>query len=82
VVCGDAIHVDGLLGDTAEEVASSDDDSDFASEGVDRGDLGGHFVNEDSVDAEAGAGGEGFSGELEEDAFVHVRCKYRTALDE
>jgi hypothetical protein len=49
---------------------------------VDSGDLGGYFVDEDCVDAEAGAGGEGFSGELEEDAFVHVRTKYRTALDE
>src|SRR5208283_3596851 len=68
VVCGDAVHVDGLLGDAAEEVAASNDDSDLASEGVDSGDLGGHLVNEDSVDAEARTCGEGFSGELEEDA--------------
>ena len=31
----------------------------------------GYFVDEDGVDAEAAAGGQGFSGELEEDSFVH-----------
>jgi hypothetical protein len=34
-------------------------------------------VDEDGIDAEPGAGGEGLSGELEEDSFVHVRLKYR-----
>ncbi len=75
VVGGDAVHVDGLLGDAAEEVATADDDADLAAEGVDGGDLGGDFVDEDGVDAEAGARGEGFSGELEEDSFVHVRSQ-------
>jgi hypothetical protein len=37
-------------------------------------------VDEDGVDAEACAGGEGFSGELEEDSFVHVWDKYRMGL--
>jgi len=78
VVGGDAVHVDGLLGDSAEEVATSDDDADLAAEGVNGGDFGGYFVDEDSVDAEALAGGQGFSRDLEEDSFVHVRSKYRT----
>ena len=49
------------------------------AERVDGGDLGGYFVNEDGIDAETRACCEGFSGELEEDSFVHVRTKYRTA---
>ncbi len=77
VVCSDAVHVDGLLGDSAEEVAASDDDADLAAEGVDGGYLCCDLVDEDGVDAETGACGEGFSGELEEDSFVHVRSKYR-----
>ena len=52
MVGGDAVHVDGLLGDTAKEVASSDDDANFAAEGVDGGDFSGNFVDEDGVDAE------------------------------
>jgi hypothetical protein len=34
-------------------------------------------VDEDGVDAEALACGQGFSRDLEEDSFVHVRTKYR-----
>ena len=78
VVGGDAVHVDGLLGDAAEEVSSADDDADLAAEGVDGGDLCGYFVNENGVDAETFACSQGFSGEFEEDSFVHVRTKYRT----
>jgi hypothetical protein len=37
-------------------------------------------VDEDRIDAEAGACCEGFSGELEEDSFVHVRTKYRMGV--
>jgi hypothetical protein len=77
VVGGDAVHVDGLLGYAAEEVASTDDDADLAAEGVYGGDLGGYFMDEDRVDAESGAGCEGFSAELEEDSFVHVWSQYR-----
>jgi hypothetical protein len=33
-------------------------------------------VDEDGIDAETCACCEGFSGELEEDALVHVRTKY------
>jgi len=77
VVGGDAIHVDGLLGDAAEEVSASDDDGDLAAEGMDVGDFFCDFVDKDGVDAETGAGGEGLSGEFEEDSFEHVRFKYR-----
>jgi hypothetical protein len=48
---------------------------------VDVGDLFGYFVNEDGVDAETGAGGQSFAGELEENSFVHVSIKYRTGRD-
>ena len=77
VVGGDAVHVDGLLGDSAEEVSAADDDADLAAEGVDGGDFGGYFVDEDGVDAEAFTSGQGFAGDFEEDSFVHVRTKYR-----
>ncbi len=43
------------------------------AEGVDGGDFGGDFVDEDGVDAEAGAGGQRFAGDFEEDSLVHVR---------
>jgi hypothetical protein len=61
VVGGDAIHVDGLLGDTAEEVTSSDDDSDLAAEGVNGCELFSHFVDENGVYAEATACGQSFA---------------------
>jgi hypothetical protein len=77
VVGGDAIHVDGLLGDATKEIASSDDDANLATEGVNGGDFGGDFVDEDSVNAETLACSQGFSRDLEEDSFVHVRTKYR-----
>jgi hypothetical protein len=72
MVGGDAVHVDGLLGDAAEEVASSDDDADLAAKGVNGGYLGGYFVNEDGINTEAAACSQGFSRDLEEDSFVHV----------
>ena len=61
VVGGDAVHVDGLLGDAAEEVASADDDGYFAAEGVNGGDFSGNFVDEDGINAETLACGQGFS---------------------
>ena len=61
VVGGDAVHVDGLLGDAAEEVSSAYDDSDLDAEGVDVGDFFCDLVDEDGVDAEAGACGQGFA---------------------
>jgi hypothetical protein len=61
VVGGDAIHVDGLLGDSAKEVASADDDSDLAAEGVNGCEFFGYFVDEYSIDSEASAGGQSFA---------------------
>jgi hypothetical protein len=79
MVGSDAVHVDGLLGHAAEEVASADDDADLAAKGVSGCDLFGYFVNKDCIDAEAAARSQGFSGELEEDSLVHIRLKYRMA---
>jgi hypothetical protein len=61
VIGGDAIHVDRLLGDSAKEVTSSDDDSDLASESVSGCNFFGYFVDENGVDTEAPAGGQRFS---------------------
>src|ERR1700722_11854707 len=77
VVCGDAVHVDGLLGYSAKEVAASDDDANLAAESVNGCNLLGYFVDKDCVDAKTAACGQCFARELEEDSFVHVRTKYR-----
>jgi hypothetical protein len=61
VISGDAIHVDGLLGDSAEEVPSSDDDSDLASERVNGCEFFRYFVDENGVDTEATACGQSFA---------------------
>ena len=79
VVCGDAVHVDGLLGYSAKEIAAADDDANLAAESVNGCNLLGYFVNKDGVDAKTTACGQGFAGELEEDSFVHIRTKYRMA---
>jgi len=76
VIGGNAIHVDGLLGDSAEEVAAANNDADLAAESVDGGNLRSYFMDEYGVDTEASASGKGFSGELEEDSFVHIRSEY------
>jgi hypothetical protein len=61
VVGCDAIHVDGLLGNSAEEVSSSDDDPDLAAEGMGGCNLFGYFVDKYGVNPEATAGRQGFS---------------------
>jgi hypothetical protein len=61
VIGGDAIHVDGLLGDAAEEVSSADDDGDLAAEGVNVGNFFGYFVDEDGVNAETRTCGQSFA---------------------
>jgi hypothetical protein len=58
VIGGDAVHVDGLLGDSAEEVSPSDDDCNLAAEGVNGCEFFGYFVDENSVDSEASACGQ------------------------
>jgi hypothetical protein len=61
VVGGDTVHVDRLLRDSAEEVPSSDDDSDLAAEGMNGGELFSYFVNENGIDTEAPACGQSFA---------------------
>jgi hypothetical protein len=61
VVGCDAVHVDGLLGHSTEEVTASDYDSDLATEGVNCCKLFGYFVDENSIDAEASACGQRFA---------------------
>ena len=61
MIGGDAIHVDGLLGDSAEEVSSTDDDSHLAAKGVNGCEFFGYFVDENGVDSEASACGQSFA---------------------
>jgi len=80
MVGGDAVHVDGLLGDAAEEVAAADDDGDLATGTGDLGNLIGDRADEDGIDAEAAARGQGFSRELEEYTLIHS-CSQCTGRD-
>jgi len=61
VIGGDAIHVNCLLGDSAKEVSSPNNDADLAAEGVNGGKFFGYFVNEYGVNTEASACGQSFS---------------------
>jgi hypothetical protein len=61
VIGGDAIHVDGLLGDSAEEVSSTDDDSYLATKGVSGCEFFCYFVDENGVDSKASACGQSFA---------------------
>ena len=61
MVGGDAVHVDGLLGNATEEVASADDDAYLAAEGVNGGYFGGDFVDEDGVDTKTLTCGQSFA---------------------
>jgi len=62
VVGCDAIHVDGLLGHPAKEVTAADDDADLAAGAGCFGDFMGNCVDEQGVDTETTACGQGFSG--------------------
>ncbi len=61
VIGGDAVHVDGLFGDAAEEVATADDDADLAAGAGGLGDFVGDCGDEDGIDTEAAAGGQCFT---------------------
>jgi hypothetical protein len=61
VVGGDSIHVDCLLGDATEEIASANDDANLAAQRVNLGYLFGYFVNEYSVDAKTLTCSQGFA---------------------
>jgi hypothetical protein len=54
--------VDGLLGDAAKEVAAANDDANLTAGAGCFGDFMGHCVDEQSVDTETPASGQGFSG--------------------
>src|SRR6185312_10752024 len=71
MVRGNTVHVDGLFGDAAKEVAATDD-ANLAPGGRDFGNFHGNFVDEDGIDAETPARGQCFSGKLEEDTLVHA----------
>ena len=75
MVGSNAVHADGLLRNAAEEIASANDDGNLAAALGDLGNLLGNGVNEEGVDAETTAGGQGFSGKLEEDTLVHARYR-------
>jgi len=64
VVGGDAIHVDCLLGDATEEVATADDDANLAAGSGSLSDFVGDCADEQGVDTETTASGQGFSREL------------------
>src|SRR5215468_6430939 len=66
MVGGDAVHVAGLLGYAAEEIAASDHNGDLHAEGMDVGQFGGNFVNAGRVDAKSLIGGKRFAGKLQE----------------
>jgi len=72
VIGGDAVHVDGLFGDAAEEVSSADNDGDLTAATGYLSDLVCDCVDEDCINTETTACGQGFSGELEEDTLVHT----------
>ncbi len=61
VIGGNAIHADGLLGNTAEEVPAPDDDADLTADTGDFGELLGDRPDENGINAEATAGGQGFT---------------------
>jgi hypothetical protein len=61
VISGDAVHINGLLGDATEEVSSTNDDADLAAEGVNGGYFGGYFVDEYGIDAKTLTCGQSFA---------------------
>jgi hypothetical protein len=78
VVRRDPVHVDRLLRHAAKEVPAAHHNADLAAQSVHRRYLFRNLVNEYGVDAEAFTCGQGFPGELEKNAFVHVSLKYLT----
>jgi hypothetical protein len=66
-----AVHVNGLLGDAAEEVATADDNGNLAPRARDLRDLSGDLVDKNGVDTEPPASGQGFARDLEKHALVH-----------
>ena len=71
VIGRDPVHKLGLLGHAAEEVAAADHDGDFDSQTMYLGDFGGDLVDTRIVHPEALAGGQRFTGDFQQDAFVN-----------
>ena len=69
VIGGNAVHVFRLVGDAAEEVATTHDNRDLNAEAVHVRQLGGDFVDAGGIYAESLPGCQGFTGDLEQDAF-------------
>ena len=78
VIGGDAVHLLGLFGDAAKEVAAADYDGDLDPGPVDLTDFSRDFVHPLVVDSKALPGGQCLAGELQQNAFVdgsvHVRA--------
>ena len=72
VVGADAVHLLGLLGDAAEEVASADDDADLDAQRVDIDDFAGDFGDLAGIEAEAARAGQYLTRKLENDPFIHA----------
>jgi hypothetical protein len=61
VIGGNTVHVDGLLGDSAEEVSSADNDSYLTAKGVSGCEFFGYFMDENGVDSKASACSQSFA---------------------
>src|ERR1035437_5257147 len=71
VIGGDAVHEFGLLGHAAEEIAAANHDCDLDSEAMYLADFGGDLVDAGIVHTEALAGGQRFTGNFQEYAFIN-----------
>ncbi len=75
VIGGNAIHVLGLLGNPAKEIAATHNDRHLDAESVYIGKFSRDFMNASGVDAEALSGGKGLAGDFQQDAFED-RCRH------
>ncbi len=64
VVGGDAVHMDGLFGDAAKEVAAANNDADLAAGACCIRDLVGDCIDKYRIYTKTAASGQSFSGEL------------------
>ncbi len=64
MIGGDAIHVLGLLGNPAKEIATAHNDCHLDAESIYIGKFSRDFMNASGVDAETLSGGKGFAGDF------------------
>ena len=69
VIGGNAVHVSSLVGHAAKEVAAAHNDRKLHSQLVHVGQLGCDLVNARRIHTKALIGSEGFSGNLQQNAF-------------